>query len=87
MLTGAKRNMRNRHRNKAAGSFAERSTHPAPNSSRPQANTTAVAHAKQSYERFMALGRAAAMTGDAVETENFYQHAEHYLRLLKEQGT
>jgi hypothetical protein len=46
----------------------------------------AVADAKRSYERFMALGRAAAMAGDAVETENFYQHAEHYLRLMKEQG-
>jgi len=33
----------------------------------------------------MALARAAASTGDATETENYYQHAEHYLRLMNEQ--
>jgi hypothetical protein len=32
----------------------------------------------------MELARAAAASGDAVESENYYQHAEHYLRLMKE---
>ena len=32
----------------------------------------------------MALARAAMRTGDAVEIENYYQHAEHYYRLSKE---
>ena len=32
----------------------------------------------------MTLARTAASTGDAVEIENFYQHAEHYLRLVRE---
>ena len=41
---------------------------------------------KGSYERYMALARAAASTGDATETENYYQHAEHYLRLMNEQA-
>jgi hypothetical protein len=41
---------------------------------------------KASYERYMALARAAASTGDATETENYYQHAEHYLRLMNEQA-
>ena len=35
----------------------------------------------------MALARAAALTGDAVETENYYQHAEHYFRLMKDERT
>jgi len=34
----------------------------------------------------MALARAATRTGDAVEIENYYQHAEHYYRLSKEQA-
>ena len=34
----------------------------------------------------MALARAAASTGDAVETENYYQHAEHYFRLMRERA-
>lgn len=32
----------------------------------------------------MALARSAASTGDAIEIENYYQHAEHYLRLTRE---
>jgi hypothetical protein len=32
----------------------------------------------------VALARAAALTGDAVETENYYQHAEHYFRMTKD---
>jgi len=41
---------------------------------------------KGSYERYMALARAAGSTGDASEMENYYQHAEHYLRLMNEQA-
>jgi hypothetical protein len=36
------------------------------------------------YDMYVALARAAALTGDAVETENYYQHAEHYFREMKE---
>jgi hypothetical protein len=36
------------------------------------------------YEEYMALARAAALTGDAVDTENYYQHAEHYFRMARE---
>jgi hypothetical protein len=32
------------------------------------------------------LARAAALTGDTIETENLYQHAEHYFRLMREQA-
>ncbi|QGM48222.1 DUF4167 domain-containing protein [Methylocystis heyeri] len=39
-----------------------------------------------SYERYMALARAAGFTGDATEMENCYQHAEHYFRLMSEQA-
>jgi hypothetical protein len=45
------------------------------------------ANAKRNHERYMALARAATLAGDRVEAENFYQHAEHYLRLMKEQTT
>jgi hypothetical protein len=33
----------------------------------------------------MALARAAGSMGDATEMENYYQHAEHYVRLMNEQ--
>nr|WP_245433845.1 DUF4167 domain-containing protein [Methylocystis hirsuta] len=35
----------------------------------------------------MALAQAAKSSGDAVEIENYYQHAEHYFRLIKQQAT
>jgi hypothetical protein len=44
-----------------------------------------MANAKQSYERYMALARAAALAGDPIEMENCYQHAEHYFRVMREQ--
>jgi len=43
------------------------------------------ANAKRSHERYMALARAATLAGDRIEAENFYQHAEHYFRLMKGQ--
>jgi hypothetical protein len=32
----------------------------------------------------LALAREAASRGDTIAAENFYQHAEHFLRVLKE---
>ncbi len=40
--------------------------------------------AKRGYERYLTLARAAASAGDAIESENLYQHAEHYYRLMRE---
>src|SRR5262245_16265862 len=59
---------------------------PAPNKPRVAENSGNVAtNAKMRYERYMALARAAALSGDRVQMENFYQHAEHYLRQMKQQ--
>jgi len=41
-------------------------------------------NAQRNYERYMALAREAALSGDAVEMENYYQHAEHYFRVMKD---
>jgi hypothetical protein len=40
--------------------------------------------AQRNYERYLALAREAALSGDNVEMENCYQHAEHYFRVMKE---
>ena len=39
------------------------------------------AQARQKYEHYITLAREAARSGDRVEAENFYQHAEHYFRI------
>ena len=41
------------------------------------------ASAQAQYERHLALARARALAGDRIEAERHYQHAEHYLRLLR----
>jgi hypothetical protein len=43
-------------------------------------------NARQQYERYLARARAAHLSGDAVEMENCYQHAEHYFRVLRGDG-
>jgi hypothetical protein len=58
-------------------------------SNRPTSSFTGTRHGrglntKERYEKYVALAQAAALTGDAVETENYYQHAEHYFRLMQD---
>ena len=41
-------------------------------------------NAQRSYERYLVLARAEALTGDRIAAENYYQHAEHYFRSMTE---
>ena len=50
--------------------------------SRPQARNSQ--SARRSYERYLVLARAEALTGDRIAAENYYQHAEHYFRSMRE---
>jgi hypothetical protein len=43
-------------------------------------------NAHRNYERYLALARDATLSGDIVEAENFYQHAEHYFRVMRERA-
>ena len=54
-------------------------------SSTAQRRPAKSANAKTSYEKYVTLARAAARSGDMIETENYYQHAEHYFRLMKDE--
>ncbi|GLS21039.1 hypothetical protein GCM10007874_40560 [Labrys miyagiensis] len=38
---------------------------------------------RASYERYVTLAEAQIRAGDRVEAENYYQHAEHYFRLME----
>ena len=42
--------------------------------------------AQQVLDRYLALGRDAYSSGDPITAESFYQHAEHYYRLLNLEG-
>ena len=43
-------------------------------------------NAYQVLEKYLALARDAQSAGDRVAAENFYQHAEHYFRLINASG-
>jgi hypothetical protein len=43
-------------------------------------------NAYQVFERYVALAREAAATGDRIAGENFFQHAEHYFRVMSANG-
>jgi hypothetical protein len=54
---------------------------------RPKSSTVRPTHpsshnAQRNYERYLALARAEAQAGNPVGAENYYQHAEHYFRLM-----
>src|SRR5579859_1379707 len=38
------------------------------------------------FERYVALAREAALSGDRIAAENLYQHAEHYFRIMNANG-
>lgn len=39
-------------------------------------------NANQVYDKYLALGRDAYSSGDRIAAENFFQHAEHYYRIM-----
>ena len=43
-------------------------------------------NAQQVVEKYLALGRDASLTDDRVAAENYFQHAEHYFRLMTANG-
>jgi hypothetical protein len=43
-------------------------------------------NAYQVFERYVALAREAASSGDRIAAENLYQHAEHYFRVMNANG-
>jgi hypothetical protein len=44
------------------------------------------ANPRREFERYVSLARAAETSGDHVARESYYQHAEHYYRLMNGDG-
>jgi hypothetical protein len=75
MQTSPKRPRPRQPRPTAFGVPSKSSTSRAPHLS-PQS-------AQRNYEQYLMLARAEAQAGNSVGAENYYQHAEHYFRLMK----
>jgi Domain of unknown function (DUF4167) len=43
-------------------------------------------NAYQVLEKYLAMARDAASAGDRIAAENYYQHAEHYYRIINANG-
>jgi hypothetical protein len=39
-------------------------------------------NARRNYEHYISLARAATQSGDSIQAEAYYQHAEHYYRSM-----
>lgn len=83
MPIGNTRNRNIRRHNGDAGQ-APRGLKRPPKANQNAGGSTRVANAKRSYERYLALANNCSANVDPVEIENFYQHAEHYFRLMNE---
>jgi hypothetical protein len=66
---------------------------PKPATAQPRPNTKQMINAmarrsqpnsQRNYERYLVLARAEALSGDRIAAENYFQHAEHYLRSMQE---
>jgi hypothetical protein len=60
--------------------FAARSKRWTSSATRPDPKNSQ--NAQKNYERYLALARAEAQTGNMVGAENYYQYAEHYFRSM-----
>jgi uncharacterized protein DUF4167 len=64
--------------------FTARSKRWTSSPARPEPKKTQ--NAQRSYERYLALARAEAQTGNVIAAENYYQHAEHYFRSIRSEA-
>jgi hypothetical protein len=83
MQNGRKTHM-NTRRPKPERSPASRSQRWALNA--PRAEQRGSRNARRNYDRYLALAQAELQAGDRVAAENYYQHAEHYFRLMSSDG-
>jgi hypothetical protein len=67
-------------RPRPVGSFAARSK--GTNVSVARSPSNGFQSAQRSYESYLALAQEEARSGNVVGAENYYQHAEHYFRLM-----
>jgi hypothetical protein len=77
-MQNGKKTFRNVRQSRRPASFAVRSR-PA-NTAHPDSRISQ--NARRNYEKYLALARTEAQSGNAVGAENYYQYAEHYYRSM-----
>ncbi len=75
-------NRRNRNRSNGRKNNNPQSRTQIYDSNGPDVRIRGTAH--QVAEKYLALAKDAASAGDRMVAENYYQHAEHYIRIINE---
>lgn len=83
MRSQATRSKWGRPRNGKSGAPASANGAPKGNAGSAEKSGGNGSDAKQRFERYTAMAKAAASSGDAVESEKYYQYADHFLRQMK----
>lgn len=71
-----------RHRNRNNGRRNNQPRTQVYDSNGPDVRIRGTAH--QVAEKYLALAKDATSAGDRIVAENYYQHAEHYIRIINE---
>jgi hypothetical protein len=79
-MQNGRKTIMNTDQPKSARSFTARPKRWTSGAARPDLNGSQ--GAKRSYERYVALAQEEARSGNVVGAENYYQHAEHYFRVM-----
>jgi hypothetical protein len=85
MRNGQNKRMRGRNRGKGGGGHHHHHHHQNPLSRMYESNGQDVkirGTASHIAEKYLQLARDAQSSGDSIASENYYQHAEHYFRLI-----
>jgi hypothetical protein len=79
-----RRQRSNSDRPKDTASSRGHASAPASGRQRRRSNTTK--NPQRSYEKYVVLARAEALSGDAIASEFHYQCAEHFFRLMNKKS-
>ncbi len=75
-------NSNRRHRNRNSGRRNNQPRTQVYDSNGPDVRIRGTAH--QVAEKYLTLAKDATSAGDRIVAENYYQHAEHYIRIINE---
>ena len=79
-MQNGRQTMMNSRQSRPAASYAARPKRWTSNAARPESKGSQ--NHQRNYERYLALAQAEALSGNRVEAENYYPHAEHYFRSM-----
>lgn len=77
-------NRRQRNRNSGGGRRNNQQRARVYDSNGPDVRIRGTAH--QVAEKYLSLAKDATSAGDVIVAENYFQHAEHYIRIINEMG-